>query len=54
MLVDLDDAPGVRLAGYVDGRPELRAGQPMELWWDEVDAGDGPPVVLPNWRPSTA
>jgi uncharacterized OB-fold protein len=54
VLVDLDEAPGVRLVGYVDGRPELRAGQPMELWWDEVEAGDGPPVVLPNWRPSLA
>jgi uncharacterized OB-fold protein len=53
VLVDLDEAPGVRLVGYVDGRPELRAGQPMELWWDEVEAGDGDVVVLPNWRPRT-
>lgn len=51
VLVDLDEAPAVRLAGYFAGRPELRAGQPMELWWDEVDTGDGPPVALPNWRP---
>jgi uncharacterized protein len=52
VLVDLVAAPGVRLAGYLDGRPELRAGQPMELWWDEVDPGGGAPVTLPNWRPA--
>jgi len=54
VLVDLDEAPGVRLAGYLDGRPELRPGQPMELWWDEVAAADGGVVVLPNWRPRAA
>jgi uncharacterized OB-fold protein len=51
VLVDLDGAPGVRLVGHIAGRPDLRAGQPMELWWDEVDTADGPPMLLPNWRP---
>ena len=46
VLVDLDGAPGVRLAGNLAGRPDLRAGQSMELWWDDVAEG----VVLPNWR----
>lgn len=54
VLVDLEEAVGVRLVGYLDGRPDLRAGQPMELWWDEVDAGDDAPVVLPNWRPTAS
>lgn len=47
VLVDLDEAPGVRLVGHLPGRPELSVGQPMELWWDT--AGDD--VVIPNWRP---
>lgn len=52
VLVDLDDAPGARLAGYLPGRPDLIAGQPMELWWDEVPSDDD--VILPNWRPAAA
>ena len=50
VLVDVDEAPGVRLVGHVPGRPDLSAGQAMELWWDDV-ADD---VVLPNWRPRDA
>ncbi len=29
VLVELDDAPGVRLAGYLPGRPRLSAGMAM-------------------------
>jgi uncharacterized OB-fold protein len=46
VLVDLDELPGTHLLGRLDGEPELRAGQPMEAWFEEV--GD---AVLPNWRP---
>lgn len=48
VLVDVDGAPGMRLVGYLPGRPELRAGQAMKLGFDE--AGEG--VVLPNWEPA--
>lgn len=51
VLVDVDEAPGVRLAGRLDGRPELRVGQPMELWWEEIESPGEGPVLLPNWRP---
>ena len=47
VLVDLDEAPDVRLAGYLPGRPALAVGMPMEVWWDDVDGQ----AVLPNWRP---
>ena len=47
VLVDVDDAPGVRLVGRLDGRPALQAGQPMRLRFDDVGEG----VVLPNWEP---
>lgn len=47
VLVDIDEAPGVRLVGHLPGQPSLYVGQPMEIWWDHVD-GD---VVIPNWRP---
>lgn len=47
VLVEIDDKPGVRLVGRLDGAPELVPGQAMEAWFE--DAGDG--VVLPQWRP---
>ena len=50
VLVDVDDAPGVRLVGHLPGRPELSAGQRMRLRFDVV--GDG--VVLPNWEPAAS
>jgi len=50
VLVDVDDAPGARLVGMIPGEPSLRAGQPMEVWFDP--AGDG--AVIPQWRPVDA
>ncbi len=49
VLVDLDEAPEVRLAGNLPGRPTLEVGMPMEVWWDDVDGQ----AVLPNWRPAS-
>lgn len=46
VLVDVDDAPGARLAGFLPGEPALRLGQPMEVWFDTLDDG----AVLPQWR----
>lgn len=47
VLVDVTDAPGVRLVGRLDGRPELAAGQQMQVRFEELDSG----AVLPNWEP---
>ena len=49
LLVDLEEHPGVRLVGQLPGRPALRAGQPMEVWFDDI----GDDVILPQWRPLT-
>ena len=51
VLVDLDEAPGTHLVGQVPGTPELHAGMPMELWFEELGSVDGRPAVVPNWRP---
>jgi hypothetical protein len=48
VLVDLDDLPGTRLVGRLDGRPSLRLGQPMCVTYAELDDG----VVLPQWEPA--
>lgn len=45
VLVELDDAPGVRLLGHLDGRPALSIGAPMVVDFREVDG-----VALPQWR----
>ncbi len=50
VLVDLDDVPGVRLLGHLDGNPDLTIGMPMDVRFD--DLADG--VVLPNWEPAAA
>ncbi|MET0578071.1 MAG: OB-fold domain-containing protein, partial [Ilumatobacteraceae bacterium] len=34
VLVDLDDAPGVRLLGHLPGSPDLQAGMPMRVRFD--------------------
>jgi uncharacterized OB-fold protein len=47
VLVELDDAPEVRLAGYLEGRPELVAGMAMTA--DFATSADG--VTLVNWLP---
>ena len=47
VLVELDDAPGVRLAGHLPGEPDLVDGMAMEVRFEAVD-GD---VVLPQWVP---
>ena len=47
VLVDLDDVPGVRLLGNLDGAPDLTIGMPMRVRFDQLADG----VVLPNWEP---
>lgn len=46
VVVALAEAPEVRFVGSIQGTPELRAGQPMEVYF--APNGDGPP--LPQWR----
>jgi hypothetical protein len=53
VLVELDDAPEVRLAGYLPGRPDLVAGMPMRAEFVSVPVADGDEgeVTLVEWRP---
>jgi hypothetical protein len=50
VVVELEDAPEVRLMGRLDGEPELSAGLPMKVWFERLD--DGP--TLPQWKPAAA
>ncbi|WP_395103828.1 Zn-ribbon domain-containing OB-fold protein [Actinomadura sp. SCN-SB] len=47
VIVELEEPGGVRLGGYLPGRPELRADQPMRVRFENL--GDG--TVLPQWEP---
>ena len=51
LLVELDALPGVHFVGQVPGAPEVHAGMPLELWFEDLDGDDGP-VTVPNWRPA--
>jgi uncharacterized OB-fold protein len=48
VCVELDDAPGVRLVGYLDGRPQLESGMPMSATFEVAQGG----VVIPQWQPA--
>jgi len=48
VVVELDDAPEVRLLGHLDGEPALADGMPMRVTFDKLE--DGP--TLPNWTPA--
>jgi uncharacterized OB-fold protein len=45
VIVELDDAPGVRLVGHLPGRPRLTAGTALRA--DFEQRGD---AALPRWR----
>ena len=47
VLVELDDHPGVRFVGHLAGAPQLTDGQPMRVWFEQLDGG----AVLPQWAP---
>jgi uncharacterized protein len=47
VLVQLDDAPDVRLLGHLPGTPDLTGGQPMVARFEETAPG----VVIPQWEP---
>lgn len=46
LLVELDEEPGVRLIGRLDGRPDVRIGQRVVAEFEQHDND----VALPNWR----
>jgi uncharacterized OB-fold protein len=48
VVVKLDETQA-NLIGSIPGTPDLREGQPMEVWFQELRDG----VVLPNWRPAS-
>jgi len=48
VLIDLDDAPGAHLVGYLEGAPKLHAGMAFHALFDEVAPG----VRLVQWRPA--
>jgi uncharacterized protein len=48
VLVELDDAPGVRYVGNIPGRPDLTDGMAMRVRFDSVDGGG----MLPQWEPA--
>ena len=47
VLVELDDHPGVRFVGHLPGAPQLTDGQPMRVWFEQLDGG----AMLPQWAP---
>jgi uncharacterized OB-fold protein len=48
VLVELDDAPGVRLIGNLPGGPQLVEGMPMQVRFETIDDG----AVIPQWDPA--
>ena len=46
VLVQLDDYPGVRLCGFLEGTPDLSPGQPLSAQFDLI----GDEAGLPRWR----
>jgi uncharacterized OB-fold protein len=49
VIVALDADPDLHFAGRLDGSPELRAGMPMDIWFETLD--DQRNAIVPNWRP---
>lgn len=46
-LIELDEVPGVRLIGYLPGRPPIQIGMTMKATFAEVGG-----ITLPNWEQS--
>mgnify|MGYP003351938618 CR=1 FL=1 len=49
VLVALDDAPNVRLIGTLPGAPELHAGQPMRVVFDDDAKARRTDVIWMAW-----
>jgi hypothetical protein len=46
VLVDLDELPGTRLIGHLDGAPPLAMGQAVQVVFETLEDG----TVLPQWQ----
>lgn len=49
VLVELEDHPGTRLVGHMEGVPDLVPNQAMQVWFERLDDG----VALPQWKAAT-
>lgn len=47
VLVELDDHPGVRFAGYLPGAPQLYPDMPMRVRFEDRNG-----TVVPQWTPA--
>jgi hypothetical protein len=50
VVVELDDEPGVRLAGSMPGDADLEIGMAMQVRFDPLEGGG----ALPQWQPVRA
>lgn len=50
VVVELDEAPGTRLVGYLPGRPDLALGMPMRAAFEHADDG----ATLVQWVPKAS
>ncbi len=50
VVVELDDAPGIRYVGYMDGAHDLHDGQAMRVRFEPTEDGG----ALPLWIPDNA
>jgi hypothetical protein len=50
VVVELEDAPGVRYVGYMDGAPELHLDMAMRVRFEPTEDGG----ALPQWMPDNA
>jgi uncharacterized OB-fold protein len=51
ILVELDDAPGVRVVGRIDGAPDLTAGLPIRVSFEDLGEGLGMPQMSIDAKP---
>lgn len=53
VLVELDDAPGVRLPGYLPGEHDFTPDEPMSVRFEQVADNSGLPQFTPAGRASS-
>lgn len=46
IVVELDEAPDVRLLGRLDGAPSLEPNAKMKVWFENIEGGGS----LPQWQ----
>lgn len=48
VVVELDGMAKVKVVSSIQGVPDLKKDQPMELWFEDIGEG----AVLPQWKPA--